>query len=464
LKRRIAAVLMVDVAGGNDTASADAHDIASADPPTLELAQRRHAAAEAVRSVVTIAGGRVLNVGMSSPRSVGEFQSAVAAVRAAVDVQATLRARNKSLAAEDRLPFRISVGIGEVVDGDDAVPEETMAAAERLIDLATPSSVCISRSVRDAVVSKLKLHQLDLTIEGQRPEPVSQQSPVPAQKPGGKPAAGSASGAIARNVVALLALVCSLAAIGLWVSERPVPGLTPSIPAESAAPAGVPTHREADAKPKDVKPKEKPQGGTLEYMPAYAPDPAAVLTAKRMLPQAWRECHGTSADKAVAACKLLLDSGIAKGAELADIQLWNGKALRERHELDKAITAFTASLAAKPTAEAFSQRGNVHYDKAAWDKAVADYSEAIRLEPQNGEALNNRAWTYYRAGDAAKALVDANKAVELLSAKAYVWDTRGHIHARLGNRDAAIGDFRQALAIDPANRASKDGLSSLGAN
>jgi tetratricopeptide (TPR) repeat protein len=446
---------MADVAGDRDIAAANA--------PTIELTQRREAAAEAVRSVVTIAGGRILSAGVSPSRSVGEFQSAVAAVRAAVDVQATLRARNKPLAPDDRLPFRISVGIGEVVDGHDAVPEETIAATERLIGLATPTGVCISRSVRDAVMSKLKLHQLDLTVEGERPEPISQQSPVTARKPDVKPAAGSAaSGAIARNAVALVALVCSLAAIGLWLSERSGP--TPSSPVESAAPAVAPTHREADVKPKDVKPKEKPEGGTLEYMPAYAPDPAAVLTAQRMLPQAWRDCHGTSADKAVTACKLLLDSGIAKGAELADIQLWNGKALRERHELDKAITAFTASLAAKPTAEAYSQRANVHYDKAAWDKAVADYSEAIRLEPQNGEALNNRAWTYYRAGDAAKALADANKAVDLLSGKAYVWDTRGHIHARLGNRDAAIGDFRQALTIDPANRASKDGLATLGVN
>ncbi len=214
----------------------------------------------------------------------------------------------------------------------------------------------------------------------------------------------------------------------------------------------------------DAKAKPPPVAGTLEFKPAHAPDPALVLTARRMLPQAWRDCHKGSADTAVTACKLLLDSGIPKGDELADIHVANGKALRDRHELDKALAAFSASLAAAPTPAAYSQRGTVHYDQGNWDKAIADYSEAIRIEPANGESFNNRAWTYYRAGRSAEALADANMAVKLLAREAYVWDTRAHIYAMLGNRDAAISDFRAALAIDPSNAASKAGLASLGVN
>ncbi len=208
----------------------------------------------------------------------------------------------------------------------------------------------------------------------------------------------------------------------------------------------------------------QPGGGTLEFKPAYAPDPSLVLTARRMLPQAWRDCSTGSADKAVASCRILLDSGIPKGAELADIHASNGKALRDRHELDKALQAFGASLAAEPTAVAYSLRGTVYFDKEDWPRAIADYTEAIRLEPKNGEAYNNRAWTYYRAGRHAEALADADMAVRLLGKAAYVWDTRAHIHAKLGNRDAAISDFRAALAIDPANATSKAGLAALGVN
>jgi len=54
--------------------------------------------------------------------------------------------------------------------------------------------------------------------------------------------------------------------------------------------------------------------------------------------------------------------------------------------------------------------------------------------------------------------------VRLLAKEAYVWDTRAHIHAKLGTREAAVRDFRAALAIDPDNATSRDGLAGLGAN
>ena len=164
------------------------------------------------------------------------------------------------------------------------------------------------------------------------------------------------------------------------------------------------------------------------------------------------------------ACKTVIDSGLAKGEELAELHVFNGKALRERRELDKALEALSAAITLKPTPAAYSLRGMVHYDKGNWDKAISDYSEAIRLDTSNGEAFNNRAWTYYRTGRSDKALSDADAAVRLLSKQAYVWDTRAHIHAALGNREAAISDFRAALAIDPGNAESKAGLAKLGVN
>lgn len=442
LKRKIAAVLMADIAGET-----------TADGGSPAASARLDETRSAVRTAAVQAGGRMIPVAGDATALVAEFQSAVEAVRAAVDVQATLRARSKARPH----PFRIAVAIGEVVDGEGDVPDETASAAARLIGLATPGGVSISRSVRDAVVSKLKLHALDLTVEGERPEPTSQHTLVQHRKPAArKPWLPATRSDLVRNAVPVVALVFSVAAIALWLSERmtaPGPPDAPRVTTLAPAPEAAVS-----------KPKPKPVGGTLEFKPAHAPDPAAVLTAQRMLPQAWRECHGASADKAVEACRLLLDSGIAKGAELAEIHMWNGKALRDRHELEKALEAFSASIALAPESAVFSLRGNVHYDKGDWDKAIADYTDTIRLDPKNGEAFNNRAWTYYRAGRQAEALADANTAVRLLAKEAYVWDTRGHINAKLGNRDAAISDFRAALAIDPANAASKDGLASLGVN
>lgn len=434
MKRKIAAVLMADVAGPGQMPDA-----------AVETARA------VIRDAVSRGGGRMLAHPGAAP--VSEFQSAVEAVRAAVDVQATLRGRNKALPAAEQFAFKIAIAIGEILDGDGNIPEETSASVTRLIALATPGGVCISRSVRDAVVSKLKLSVLDLTIEGVRPEPepptqVKRVAPPSKRRVFGLPAGVATVPVVSLGAAGLVGLGAALAFL--------IPGRAPEPPVDTP-------HAAVQIDTPKAKDKAAPSGGTLEFKPAYAPDPAAVLTARRMLPQAWKDCRTGSADTAVAACKLLLDSGIAKGEELADIHLSNGKAFRERHELDKALEAFSAAIAAAPAPVSYSLRGTVHYDKGNWDKAIADYSDAIRLDPANGEAFNNRAWTFYRAGRSAEALTDADRAVRLLAKEAYVWDTRAHIHAALGNRDAAIGDFRSALAIDPSNAASKAGLASLGA-
>ncbi|MGE0022568.1 MAG: tetratricopeptide repeat protein [Hyphomicrobium sp.] len=432
MKRRIAAVLMADVAGPAATAGL-------------------------VRDAVQRGGGRMLSNGDGPP--LAEFQSAVEAVRAAVDVLETLRMRNKGQPAEERASFKVGITIGEVIDGAE-LPDETRADVIRLTKLAGPRSVCVSRAVREAVAGKLKLRALDVTVEGVLPD----DPPTVAERvqPPPKPPPASARSRFAGSALpwAVAAVAC-VAAVLMYVLA---PGHTPAPPRTAAPEQAALSPPPAEPDDTQTKITPAPSSGKLEFKPAYAPDPATVLTARRMLPQAWRDCTKGSADKAVAACKLLLDSGIPKGAELAAIHLSDGKALRERHELDKATQAFGAAIAAEPSAEAFSLRGTVHFDKGDWQRAIADYTDAIRLEPRNGEAYNNRAWTYYRAERHTEALADADKAVELLGKEAYVWDTRAHIHASLGNRDAAISDFRAALAIDPANAASKAGLASLGVN
>jgi class 3 adenylate cyclase/predicted negative regulator of RcsB-dependent stress response len=453
LKRRIAAVLIAKAAGLSRALAAEA-----------EVARVRAAEYRAIiADTVAHGGGRVLSAAGDEPL-LAEFQSAVQAVRAALDAQETLRIRNKELALAERLDFKLGITIGEVTDGApegacDASPE-AVSDAGRLASLAAPGGVGISRTVREAIASKLKGHIQDLTVEG---EPFVAYEAVPA------PSSPPTLTALIRNPIAIAGLAAVLAiAAGASVlswrdadretrgpaDEREVALLTPA-PSDTAPPADGPA-------PKSKLPLGS--GGSLEFIPAVAPDPATVLSAERMLPQAWKNCQEGSADAAAGACKTLIDSGLVKGEELAQIQMLSGRALRDRHDADKALEALNASIALKPTPAAFALRGTVHYDAGDWERAIADYSEAIRLDGANGEAFNNRAWTYYRAGKPDKALPDADTAVRLLARQAYVWDTRGHIHAALGNREAAIADFREALARDPDSADSKAGLARLGVN
>ena len=91
-----------------------------------------------------------------------------------------------------------------------------------------------------------------------------------------------------------------------------------------------------------------------------------------------------------------------------------------------------------PSAKAYNDRGIANYDKGEWNKAIDDYTEAVRIDSQYGEAFNNRAWTRVKSGRAAAAIDDANEAVRLLPSKAFALDAHGaHVYEALGNENAA---------------------------
>jgi tetratricopeptide (TPR) repeat protein len=61
----------------------------------------------------------------------------------------------------------------------------------------------------------------------------------------------------------------------------------------------------------------------------------------------------------------------------------------------------------------YTQRGVAYHGRNEIDRAIADYSQALRLYPKNGVALNNRARAYDDKGDGARAKADRDAAKRL---------------------------------------------------
>ena len=73
-----------------------------------------------------------------------------------------------------------------------------------------------------------------------------------------------------------------------------------------------------------------------------------------------------------------------------------GTVLGKKGEYDKAIEDFTNAIKLKPDyAEAYNNRGNAWSEKGEYDKAIEDYTKAIALKPDFHEAYFNRgnAWS-----------------------------------------------------------------------
>src|SRR5262249_46457884 len=78
--------------------------------------------------------------------------------------------------------------------------------------------------------------------------------------------------------------------------------------------------------------------------------------------------------------------------------------------------------------------------------ALADFEEALLLNPQSREALDNKAHVLSeKLGRTADAIRVLDKAVELFPHVAALHSSRGVLHARLKHRDAALKDAEDAL-------------------
>ena len=64
-------------------------------------------------------------------------------------------------------------------------------------------------------------------------------------------------------------------------------------------------------------------------------------------------------------------------------------------------------------AVAYCGRGNAYQEKTEYDKALADYAEAIRLNPNLARAYYRRGTAYEKMGEKAKAEEDFAQAKKL---------------------------------------------------
>jgi Flp pilus assembly protein TadD len=58
-------------------------------------------------------------------------------------------------------------------------------------------------------------------------------------------------------------------------------------------------------------------------------------------------------------------------------------------------------------------RGTTYASKGNWDKAIADFTEAIRLDPQCARAYGGRGFAYEQKGETSKAEADFAEAKRL---------------------------------------------------
>ena len=88
-------------------------------------------------------------------------------------------------------------------------------------------------------------------------------------------------------------------------------------------------------------------------------------------------------------------------------------------------------------------------EKGQHEKAIADYSEAIRLDPKDASSCSNRGVSWAKKGQQDKAIADYSEAIRLdpNDVRTYVRRARARIESR--EYDQGIADFDKAIELDP---------------
>jgi lipoprotein NlpI len=100
---------------------------------------------------------------------------------------------------------------------------------------------------------------------------------------------------------------------------------------------------------------------------------------------------------------------------------------------------------------AYYNRGNAQAAKGDQAAAIADYDEAIKLDPKNARVLNNRGTARSEAGDTDAAIADFSEAITHDKRYASAYFNRANAHAAKGDTDRAIADYSAAIKHNRRN-------------
>jgi tetratricopeptide (TPR) repeat protein len=97
---------------------------------------------------------------------------------------------------------------------------------------------------------------------------------------------------------------------------------------------------------------------------------------------------------------------------------------------------------------AYVNRGIAYSDKGDQDRAIADFTTAIWINPREVEAYNSRGLAHDRKGDCDLAIADFNRAMEISPGNPVHYNNRGVAYQCKQDYDQAFADYNRALAIN----------------
>jgi tetratricopeptide (TPR) repeat protein/predicted membrane-bound spermidine synthase len=132
----------------------------------------------------------------------------------------------------------------------------------------------------------------------------------------------------------------------------------------------------------------------------------------------------------------------------ADAYNSSGTAYAKLGQSQRAIEDFNQAIRLQPDdAMAYNNRGAVYCSIGQYQLAIEDYNQAIRLQPDDVMAYNNRGAAYYSIGQYQSAIEDYTKVIRITPDDSNAYNNRGVDYTQLGQYPLAIDDFNKAISL-----------------
>jgi tetratricopeptide (TPR) repeat protein len=100
---------------------------------------------------------------------------------------------------------------------------------------------------------------------------------------------------------------------------------------------------------------------------------------------------------------------------------------------------------------ALQQRGAAYTSEQKFPEAVADFSEALKMKPNDPGIYERRAYVEMKMNDLDKALADYSEAIKLNPNEVRYYLYRGYIYERKRDVKNSMADTEKALKLDKHN-------------
>jgi len=145
--------------------------------------------------------------------------------------------------------------------------------------------------------------------------------------------------------------------------------------------------------------------------------------------------------------KAIFTSYFTDNISLANKYYWRGTAYENSRKFEKALDDYSKAIKydSKNYENYLVRASLVHGQLSNYEFSIEDLNKAIELNPSSSISFNNRGWSYYELKKYSEAIKDFDKALAIDSKVFESYLGRAKANLALGFKEKAIYDYEQAL-------------------